>query len=312
LVRAHSDKEGAEPTWKRGYGFHPLAAGVDHGEEGTGEAAALMLRPGNAGSNTATDHIEVATQALAQLPLALRGRRAKNRVLIRTDSGGASHQFIDWLTKRGLTYSIGFPPERDWDVIRKLDLIPDHVWQPAIEADGQIRDGAWVAEATLLLDLKGWPADMRIIVRKEHPHPGAQSSLFDLDGMRVTAFATNTRVGQLAALELRHRRRARCEDRIRCAKDTGLTNLPLYSLAQNQIWCLIVQIATDLIAWTQMLALTGTPARRWEPKRLRYRLLTCAGAVTTHARTITLRYAAGPWTRILTNALDRIRALPAT
>jgi hypothetical protein len=127
-----------------------------------------------------------------------------------------------------------------------------------------------------------------------------------------TAFATNTRVGQLAALELRHRRRARCEDRIRCAKDTGLTNLPLYSLAQNRIWCLIVQIATDLIAWTQMLALTGTPARRWEPKRLRYRLLTCAGAITTHARTLTLRYAQGPWTHILTNAIHRIRALPAT
>jgi len=108
---------------------------------------------------------------------------------------------------------------------------------PAYNADGQVRNGAWVAEATGLLDLTGWPAGMRVIIRKERPHPGAQLRITDLDGHRITAFATNTRPGgpgtALPDLELRHRRRARAEDRIRAAKDTGLTNLPLHEFTQN-------------------------------------------------------------------------------
>ena len=106
---------------------------------------------------------------------------------------------------------------------------------------------------------------MRVIVRKERPHPGAQLRFTDIDGHRFTCFATSTKGGQLADLELRHRRRARCEDRIRCAKDTGLRNLPLHGYAQNQIWCEIVALACELLAWTQMLAFTGA-ARRWEPQ----------------------------------------------
>ena len=116
-----------------------------------------------------------------------------------------------------------------------------------------------------MLDLAAWPKGMRVIVRKERPHPGAQLRFTDIDGHRFTCFATGTKGGQLADLELRHRRRARCEDRIRCAKDTGLRNLPLHGYAQNQIWCEIVALACELLAWMQMLALTG-PARRWEPK----------------------------------------------
>ena len=123
-----------------------------------------------------------------------------------------------------------------------------------------------------MLDLATWPKGMRVIVRKERPHPGAQLRFTDIDGHRFTCFATSTKRGQLADLELRHRRRARCEDRIRCAKDTGLRNLPLQGFTQNQIWCEIVALACDLLAWMQMLALTG-PARRWEPKRLRLRHL---------------------------------------
>ena len=101
---------------------------------------------------------------------------------------------------------------------------------------------------------------MRVIVRKERPHPGAQLRFTDIDGHRFTAFATDARKGQLADLELRHRQRARCEDRIRCAKDTGLRNLPLKGFAQNQLWCEITALACELLAWTQMLALTGTAA----------------------------------------------------
>src|SRR5674476_829766 len=108
--------------------------------------------------------------------------------------------------------------------------MPESAWTAAYDADGEPRDGAAVAELTGLLDLTGWPAGMRVIVRKERPHPGAQLRITDVDGHRVTAFATNTTTGgpgrQLPDLELRHRRRARCEDRIRVSKDTGLMNLP--------------------------------------------------------------------------------------
>src|SRR5918993_750135 len=109
--------------------------------------------------------------------------------------------------------------------------LPASVWTPAYDGDGQVRDGAWVAELTGLLDLSGWPKGLRVIARKERPHPGAQLRITDADGLRVTAFATNTRTGQLPDLELRHRRRARAEDRIRICKDTGLSNLPLHDLA---------------------------------------------------------------------------------
>jgi hypothetical protein len=108
-----------------------------------------------------------------------------------------------------------------------IGKVPAAAWTPAYDGDGAVRDGAWVADITGLLDLSGWPAGMRIIVRKERPHPGAQLRFTDIGGHRFTAFATGTRRGQLADLELRHRRRARCEDRIRAAKDTGLRNLPL-------------------------------------------------------------------------------------
>ena len=104
----------------------------------------------------------------------------------------------------------------------------------------------------------------------------AQLRLTDIGGHRFTCFATDTKKGQLADRELRHRRRARCEDRIRCAKDTGLRNLPLKGFAQNQLWCEIVALACELIAWTQMLALAGA-ARRWESRRLRLRVFAVAG-----------------------------------
>jgi DNA-binding XRE family transcriptional regulator len=93
----------------------------------------------------------------------------------------------------------------------------------------------------------------------------------------MACFATRARHGQLADLELAHRRRARCEDRIRCAKDTGLRALPLHGLAQNQAWCELAALAGEHTARAQMLALHDTPARRWEPRRLRFRLFTTAG-----------------------------------
>jgi hypothetical protein len=168
-----------------------------------------------------------------------------------------------------------------------------------------------VADITGLLDLEDWPAGMRVIVRKERPHPGAQLRFTDIGGHRFTAFATDTKRGQLADLELRHRRRARCEDRIRAAKDTGLRNLPLKDFARNQIWCEIVALACELLAWTQMLALTGK-ARRWEPKRLRLRLFSAAGRLASSGRRLRLRLAEHwPWAGQLTTAATRLQALPS-
>jgi hypothetical protein len=310
LVTAHSEKEQAAPTFKRGFGHHPLWAFLDHGPEGTGEPLAFLLRAGNAGSNTAADHIAVMRAALAQLP---GGRRPGKNVLVRIDGAGGTHELIAWLTRRRLSYSVGFSLPGDLASIQaKLAAVPEPAWTPAYAADGGVRDGAWVAELTGLFDLSSWPAGMRLIVRKERPHPGAQLRVTDVDGHRITAFATNTKTGQLADLELRHRRRARAEDRIRCAKDTGLTNLPLHDFAQNQIWCAIIALACELTAWMQTLALTGHDARRWEPKRLRLRLFTVPATLARTGRQRLLHLADHhPWAATVTDAVAQLRALTA-
>ena len=303
IVLAHSEKEKAAPTWKKTYGFHPLAAFADHGAGAGGEPLAILLRAGNAGSNTAAEHIGVTRLALAQLPRTLR-----RRVLIRTDSGGGTHDFLTWLAapSRRLHYSIGMTITEEMQ--QAILALPESIWQAAYDAARQARPGAWVAEITGLLDLAGWPAGMRVIVRRERPHPGAQLRFTDIGGHRFTAFATDTRKGQLADLELRHRRRARCEDRIRCAKDTGLRNLPLHGFDQNQIWCELAAMASELLAWTAMLALDG-PARAWEPKRLRLRLFSAAGRLARGGRRLRLRIAATwPWADQLTAAITRLQA----
>src|SRR6266545_2428687 len=306
LVLAHSDKQDAAPTWKKTYGHHPLVGFVDHGPAGSGEPVAGLLRPGNAGSNTAADHIEATRLALAQLPA--RYRRGR-QTLIRTDTAGGTHEFVQWLSQRGrwLSYSVGMTITEQ--IHQAVLQVPASAWTPAVEPDSAVRDGAWVAELPGPL-LDGWPARMRLLVRKERPHPGAQLRFTDADGMRLTAFATNTPDPPIAALELRHRQRARAEDRVRAARDTGLRNLPLHDTAQNQIWLEIVQIALDLLAWMPMLALTGY-ARRWEPKRLRLRLFSAAAHLVTTGRRRILRLARHwPWTGLITTALARLQALP--
>ena len=306
IVIAHSEKQEAAPTWKKSFGFHPLTAFADHGASGNGEPLAIVLRTGSAGSNTTADHIETTRLALAQLP-----RHLRRRVLVRTDCGGGTHGFLEWLTapSRRLHYSVGMTITEDMqDAVLK---VPAGSWTPAYDGDGQVRDGAWVADITGMLDLPAWPARMRVIVRKERPHPGAQLRFTDVDGHRFTAFATDAKKGQLADLELRHRRRARCEDRIRNAKDTGLRNLPLKGFAQNQVWCEIVALACELLAWTQLLALTGT-ARRWEPRRLRLRLFSVAGRLARGGRRLRLRLAGHwPWAADIAAAIARLQAIPS-
>ncbi|WP_193515055.1 IS1380 family transposase [Streptomyces griseoloalbus] len=306
LVIAHSDKQDAAPTWKKTYGHHPVMAFVDHGPGGTGEPVAALLRPGNAGSNTAADHITTARLALAQLPT--KHRRGR-QTLIRCDSAGGTHEFVSWLARRGrwLSFSVGMVITET--IHQHVLKIPESAWTPAVETGGGVRDGAWVAELTGDL-LDGWPKGMRLIVRKERPHPGAQLRITDADGMRITCFATNTAGRPIAELELRHRLRARAEDRIRAARATGLRNLPLHDTAQNKVWLEIVQLALDLLAWMPMLALTGK-ARLWEPRRLRLRLFSAAAQLVTTGRRRILRLARHwPWVSEITAALARLSLLP--
>jgi hypothetical protein len=308
LVTAHSEKELAAPNFKRGFGFHPIGAWLDHGDGGTGEPVALLLRPGNSGANTAADHISVTRQGLAQLPCHRPGVRPGRRVLIRGDGGAGTHEFVEWLTRQRLSYSVGFRLTQD--MVDRIALIPDIAWTSAINSDRTPRDGAWVTDATGVLALKGWPAGMRVLVRAERPHPGAQLRFTDANGNRLTAFATNTSRGQHADLELRHRLRARCEDRIRNAKDTGLRNLPLHDFDQNRIWTAVVMLAGDLIAWAQLLALAGTDARVWEPKRLRHRLFSIPARIGRRNRRTRLRLAdRAPHAQLLATGIRRLQQL---
>ncbi|WP_036528311.1 IS1380 family transposase [Nocardia sp. CNY236] len=305
LVDAHSDNEHAAPTWKKGFGFHPLLAFIDHGSGGTGEPAAMLLRPGNAAANTAADHKEVLAAALEQLPFRP-GYRVGRKVLVRTDAGGGTHEFLTYCTNRRVGYSLGFTLTDA--LVDAVNLVPKKVWTPAYDAEGQVREGAWVAEITDLAELSGWPDGMRLIVRKERPHPGAQLRFTDVDGLRLTAFVTNTRRGQLPDLQLRHRRRARCEDRIRSAKDTGAGNLPFKAYDANRIWLALVALALDLTAWLQTIALHDHDARRWSPKTLRLQLFSLPARIIRHARRTWLRLPHhAPHAGLLTTAINRLQ-----
>ena len=305
LVGAHSEKEGATPNFKRGFGFHPILAFVDHGGGGTGEPLAAMLRPGKATANDAADQIAVLDAALAQLP-----EQARSRVLVRGDTGSGVHGFVWHAHNLGLQYSVGIYARQP--IQDALAALPRQAWRAALDADGRPRQGAQVAELTRWLPatFSGWPPGMRIIARRERPHPGAQLRITDHHGWRITVFATNTAGARLAELELRHRLRARAEDRIRGLKDTGMTNLPLQAFTKNQIWLELVQLAAELLTWTQLLAFHDQPARTWEPKRLRLRLLAVAGRIITTGRRRILRLSQRwPWTELITAGHQRLAAL---
>ena len=239
------------------------------------------------------------------------GSRPGRRVLVRIDGTGGTKKTLQELVKRRVSYSVGFTLPANTPEL--FALIPKHVWEPAYNSDGEVREGADVAELTGLLDLdEDWPAAMRVIVRRERPHPGAQLRFDDVEGYRLTAFATNTTQGQLADLEVRHRRRARCEDRIRVAKDMGLRNLPLASFAQNRIWCQIVALASEITAWMGLLGYADQPARAWEPKRLRDRLFQIPASIARHARQQILHLSDRLiWAGIVKTGHARLAQLPA-
>jgi hypothetical protein len=305
LIKAHSEKEGATANYKRGFGFHPMLAFVDHGAGGTGEPLAGMLRPGRANANTAADQIAVLDAALAQLP-----ERVRSRVLVRGDSGSGVQPLLWHIHALRLAYSVGMTARQP--VQDALAAVPTQAWRAALDPDGRRRDGAQVAELTRWMPptFTGWPPGIRVIARRERPHPGAQLHITDADGWRITVFATNTVGGRLADLEVRHRLRARAEDRIRGLKDTGMTNLPLQAFDKNQIWLELACLAYELLTWTQLLAWHGQPARAWEPKRLRLRVLTVAARLITTGRRRILRLSKRwPWADLITTGHQHIAAL---
>jgi Transposase DDE domain group 1 len=301
LVGSHSEKEGAAPTYKRGFGFHPLNAYLD----ATGEALAGLLRPGNAGSGTAADHITVLDDALAQLPI----DPVVVEVTVRADSAGLSHDFLDVCRDRHVRFVIGHALTAD--IARVLVGLPEQAWQPAISADGaDERDHAEVTEITEAVDLSGWPPGTRMIARREDPHPGAQLTFTDVDGHRFQVCVTDLAEPDVAYLEALYRGRGRAERRICDNKDTGLANLPSWSFAINQAWLELTLIAMDLFAWSGLLILDGDLARA-EPKRLRYCLLHTAGQIVRSGRRSWLRLADNwPWANQLVAAFARLRTLP--
>jgi len=319
LVIDHSDnKTGAAATWKKTYGHHPLLAFLDRPEIAGGEALAGLLRNGNAGSNTASDHVIVLQRALESLPVGWRPDPTRGedsggpQVLVRCDTAGATHKFADACRAAGVGFSFGYPVDlRVQDAVDTLNLAQS--WYPAIDTDGALRDGAWVAEATDLVNLSSWPAGTRLILRKERPHPGAQLRFTDADGMRVTAFITDTEPGaipaQVAGLELRHRQHARVEDRIRELKATGLRNLPCHSFWANAAWLEIILAATDLVTWARLIGFRAHPSlARAEINTFRYRVLHAAARITRGARQLRLRLdATWRWAAQIAAAWQAIR-----
>lgn len=313
IVVAHSEKQQAKGTFKGTFGHHPLTSWCDN----TQESLVVKLRPGSAGSNTAADHLQVLDASIAQIPA-----RHRRRMLITCDGAGATHALVEHITgldsKPGFQvhYSVGF--DFDERIRAVLGQVPETAWSPALDASGSTRPDAQVADLTGLLRhsvggdrLTSWPADMRIIIRRENPHPGAQLSLFEQhEGKRFQVIATNTHSGQIQFLEARHRTQARVEDRIRCGKNTGLGHLPSRQYAINTAWCQAASIACDLLAWLRLLALDGDLARA-EPKTLRYKILHTAGRIVKGQRRRHLRIpSTWPWAEQITAAFTRILALP--
>ena len=336
---AHSDKELAEANFK-GYGHHPLLAVCDNTG---GEPLAWMLRRGSAGSNTAADHIALVDAAIGALPPGFR-----RRLMITVDGAGASHDLIARLDKLAarpgyqVIYSAGWMlGEREKAALR---LVPEQAWQIAIDGRGEVRErraddacadsrcahrACWIEEAhvtelTGLLRegpdgdrLRGWPATMRLFVRRERPHPGAQLTLFEAEGgWRYSLWVTNRPagtkgwLGQNAYIDAAHRVQARVEDAIRTGKDTGLGHFPSFDYQVNGAWLTASMTGQILLAWLKLLALDGDLARA-EPKTLRYRVLHAAARLVRGGRRRRLKIQASwPWAEAITAAWQRIDALP--
>jgi hypothetical protein len=312
LVISHSKKDRSAGTFKRTFGHHPLACWIDN----TGELASLMLRAGNAGSNTATDLIAVLAEAIAQVP-----KDYRRKLLVTCDAAGASHDLVNWLIRqnhardRRIGFSIGF--DIDADVRAAITMLRADCWVPALDnTTGAARDDADVADITNLMRPRvqrcGWPNSLTFTVRRTKLAPGEQPTLFTLNGYKYSCFVTSKTTLTVQKRDARHRVHARVEDRVRTTKNTGLDHLPSKSWDVNLGWCHAVSIATDLIAWFRLLCCDGELTKA-EPQTLRYRLFTTPARLTRGQRLRWLRLPANwPWAHTLVTAVNKIRVLTAT
>ena len=298
-ISVHSEKEHAAGHYKGGFGFNPLLVSCGR------EVLAGVLRPGNAGANNAQDHLKLLELALEQLPHSV----LDGDILARSDSAGASHDFASGCRETRIRFSLGYAINAT--VREQILALSEAAWAPAVNQDGQPREGAWVTELTGQIDLAGWPEGTRLICRRERPHPGAQLTFTDADGHRFQCFITDQDGPDIAALEATHRQHAEVEDRVKTLKATGAGHLPFQSFQANAAWFELALLAHDILVWTQQLLLDGEHASS-EPKRLRYRILHVAGQITRPARRSTLYLPADwPWATAILTAFQRLQALPA-
>lgn len=314
LVEIHSEnKAGTAPTYKRGFGFHPMLCFAD----ATGEALAARLRPGNAGANTVADHLGVLDDAVAQLPAEIaaghrRGDAAElvsQRVVVRTDSAGCTHGFVAGCRDRNIGFAVVARSNRQVTAaISRTFTEADTRWAPARRQDNAMREGAQVAELTDLVDLTDWPDGTRLIVRREPLHPGAQQTLFPSTQFRYWGHYTD-QDGDPVTLDTAMRAHAHVEDHIRRLKDSGLCRFPFRDLDANRAWLAVVCFAGDLVRWFQLLCVTG-PLARAEPKTLRWRLWHAPARLVRHARADIVRILDGwPDAPAILTAHARIAAL---
>jgi hypothetical protein len=311
LVESHSDKEGAAPTYKKHvFGLHPIIVSVAN----TDEVLTVLLRNGNAGSNTVADHITVLREAIAQLP-----PHYRRRVIFRADGAGATKDLLAWIKAEAAThgydwrYSVGFDvtePVRD-----AIATVGPSVWACAVTPEGKVRRGAQVTEITGLLELaNGWQPDMRVLARTEPLHPRYRKQASPTErqrGQRFQATATDLPGNHYPRLDAFHRNHAGVESVIKHSKDLGLRRLPSYSFAFNQAWCVVVAIAADLLAWLRHLALDHHPQlRKATPATLRRNLLAIPGRLVHRARKRLIRLCDDhPYQTDLILAWNKIRAL---
>lgn len=310
LVISHSKKDRSAGTFKKTFGHHPLGVWIDN----TGELASLMLRSGNAGSNTAADLIAVLAEAIGQVPKPYRGK-----LLVTCDAAGASHELVNWLIRqnhaadRTVGFSIGF--DVDADVRAAITKLRPDCWIPALNnTTGAARDDADVADITNLMRPRvercNWPKTLTFTVRRTKLALGEAPTLFTMGGYKYSCFVTSKTTLSVQRRDARHRVHARVEDRVRTTKDAGLDHLPSKSWDVNLGWCHAVAIATDLIAWFRLLGCAGELAKA-EPQTLRYRIFATPARLTRGQRLRWLRLpATWPWAKALVTAIRKIRALP--
>jgi hypothetical protein len=280
LVEVHSqNKEETGPTYKGGFGFHPILCFAD----ATGEALSGMLRSGNAGANTAADHIRVLDAAIAQLPEGVRaGHRdgddaslVSRQVICRTDSAGTTRAFLAALRSRNVSFMTVAATNADIQTaILDAEASPS-TWVRAIGQDGEVKKRSAVCELTSLVELSSFPSGTRLIIRREPLDPGAQRSLFPSLEYRYWGFYTD-REGEPVILDRDMRAHAHVENHIERLKDSGLCRFPFTSFEANATWMAVVMLAADLVRWFQLICCTGY----WQsarPKSLRWAIFHAPG-----------------------------------